>query len=352
MIRNLLIGVLLSALFLWLAFRDVDLGHVKATVLAARWEMLALSLVPTLASFAVRAWRWRYLLITVKPVPFRPLFSSMMIGFMANNVFPARLGEVLRAYTIGRRAGISRSAAMASIVVERVFDTLVLLLLFGIARVTHRLPDPVRVWGSYLVWVSIPISILLVALQLWPDWTLRILRRLAPGSLRPRVESIGRNFLEGLGVLRRGDALLAAALTSLLMWAALVVVVGLCFAALAPLGLTVPPAAAFVVLVTMAIGTMIPSAPGFVGTLQYAGTVALLPYGVSREVALAFTILYHVSQWVPTSLIGLWYFLREQLRFSELPSFGGRPAGTAQVSGNPDREPIERDGGRSARSSE
>lgn len=326
--KNVILGALLSIFFLWLAFRHARFEEVSRALRGARYDLLLLTFVPTMASFALRAARWRILLEAVKPIPFLPLFRSTMIGFMGNNLFPARLGEVLRAYSIGRSANVSRSAAFGSIVVERIFDIAVLLLLFGIVLETHRAPEVVRIWGRMLLFATAPVFGGLLLLYLRGEAVLAWLERRLPQRFGERGVHIARNFRDGLSVFGRPGALLRAAFVSLAMWGGLIVVVHLCFGCLEPVGLRVPPAAALVAVVTMAIGTMIPSAPGFVGTLQYSGTVALLPYGVDPSLALSFTVLYHVSQWIPTTLVGMGYFFQEHLSLRDLSAIS--PSGSAR----------------------
>jgi len=326
---KLLIGTLLSAFFLWLAFRNAQRGEVLAALQRVRLDLLLATVVLTMAAYFLRAWRWRFLLLTVRPIGMRPLWNATMIGFMGNNLFPARLGELWRAYLVGRSAGISRSSALASIVIERLFDTFVLLGLFALVLASHRLPEAVRGWGGYLVAVSAPIYALLVLLKVRPGIFLRLVERFAPERLRTRALEITRNFRDGLGVLGHPRAMLAALLLSVAMWASLIGVVVLCFGAL---DLDLPAEAGVVVLVVMAIGTMVPSAPGFVGTLQYAGTLALKPYGVDPSIALTFTLIYHASQWIPTTAVGLLCFALEQVSLKEVPGISSsRPAETGSI---------------------
>ena len=319
---KLLIGSLLSVFFLWLAFRNAHLEEVLKALATVRVDLVLLTVLFTLAAYFLRAWRWHFLLLRVKRIGIKPLWNATMIGFMGNNLFPARLGELWRAYLVGKSAGISRSSALASIVIERLFDTFVLLCLFGGVLASHRLPEKVRGWGLYLIWVSAPIYALLILLRLRPSLFYGAVERFAPKRLRPRAKEIVQNFREGLGVLGHPSAMLWSLVLSAAMWGALVAVVALCFASLR---LELPTEAGVVVLVVMAIGTMVPSAPGFVGTLQYAGTLALKPYGVDPSLALTFTLVYHASQWVPTTLVGMLCFAGQHLSLKEVP--GISPSG-------------------------
>ncbi len=312
---KLLVGSLLSVLFLFLAFRGARLDDVAHALADAEYIWIIPVLVLTVLAFALRAWRWRLLLEPVKRIGFLPLFSSTMIGFMGNNLLPARLGELMRAHSLGRSSDVSRSAALATIVVERIFDIIVLLIVFGLILLSSSVEGEIRAWGLLLFVLAIPVLALLMAFRRWPGPVTRLALAAAPGRLRPTVGRMADNFREGLAVFSRAGLLLRALLFSLAMWACFVLVVELCFRGL---GLDLPRGAALVVLVVMAIGTMVPSAPGYIGTLQYAGTLALLQYGVERSVGLSFTFLYHASQWFPVTAIGLFFFARENLSLRAL----------------------------------
>jgi len=138
-----------------------------------------------------------------------------------------------------------------------------------------------------------------------------------PARIRGRVRQVAENFHVGLGVLGDGRALLLAAFLSVPMWACLVGVVVCAFRAVS---LELPADAGVITLVIMAIGTMVPSAPGFIGTLQYAGTLALTQYDVDPSRALSFTLLYHASQWFPVTALGLVFFLKQHLGLDQLRS--------------------------------
>ncbi len=314
--RKLLPGLLLSALFLWLAFRSADLQTIAEELMGARYVFMIPAVALTMLSFAARALRWRYLIAAEPRLPFAPLFSSIMIGFMANNLLPARLGELLRANSLGSTTHVSRSGALASIVVERVFDAFILLGMFGVIVVFRGLPEDIQAWGWILLAISISALGLLAAYEAAPGPIMRLLERILPRRLAPVVMRVAANFHGGLTVIRKPMNLIKALACSLGVWASLVWVVVSCLNAVSIH--TVPLHGVVVVLVIMAIGTMIPSAPGFIGTLQYAGVLALSQFGVERDLALSFTVLYHLSQWLPVNCVGIVFFMREQISLRKL----------------------------------
>lgn len=327
MIWKLIVGLGLSAFFLWLALRSAEIDQVWAAVRSADYVWMIPMLLFTLVSFFIRALRWRYLLTTVGRIAIGPLVRATFIGFMGNNVLPARLGEFMRVYAIGDSAGVSRSAALASIVIERLLDVAVLLLLFAVVLMTGRLPEEVHHWGRYLLLGFVPVLALVVLFFAHSERFIDFIRRFSPDRFRDRLIYIAQNFRNGLGVLREGKVLAIAFLLSLPMWGALVLTVSCAFVAL---DLHLPVDAGAITLVIMAIGTMIPSAPGFIGTLQYAGTLALRLYDVDPSAAFSVTLLYHAIQWFPITLIGLVFFWQQHMSIRAVRGLDGG-----------DKEPIE-----------
>ena len=315
MIWKLLAGLVLSAFFLWLALKDAQLSEVWGAVQAADYTWMVPMVLLTLVSFLLRTWRWQVLLASAQRVKFWPLLSSTFIGFMGNNVLPARLGELLRVQAIRTAAGVSRSAALGSLVMERILDISMLLVFFLVVLVAGKLPPEVKSWGIYLVVVLVPVLAAVIVFRFQPKPFLRILEKVAPGRLRPRLLAMASNFHVGLGALENGRELGLAAFLSVPMWATLVGVVVCGFRALS---LDLTTEAGVITLVIMAVGTMVPSAPGFIGTLQYAGTLALTQYDVDPSVALSFTLLYHASQWFPVTAVGLVFFLQQHLSLDQL----------------------------------
>jgi uncharacterized protein (TIRG00374 family) len=309
---------------------------------SARYWIMIPVIALTMMAYLIRSWRWRYLLYGVKPIRLGPLWASVMIGFMGNNLLPARLGELLRAHSLGRSAGVSRSACLASIVVERFLDIFVLLIVFGVILLLRGLPPDIRSWGAILLALAGPLLLLFVLFELRPGPFLALADRVLPARLRPTVRQAAMNFREGLASLRRPVPLLWAVCFSFLMWACLVAVVLL---TLQTLSLRLPIDASIVVLVIMAIGTMIPAAPGYIGTLQYAGTLALLQYGVEKSTALSFTLVYHAGQWFPVTAVGIVYFMRENLSLKRLGEIPDSRRGAELPIGNPSSRSSPGEGG-------
>ncbi len=313
---TILLGILVSALFLYFAVRGARVGEMLAALGRANYWYMIPCVLFTLSAFWVRALRWRYLLYSMRKIPQRVVFSATMIGFMANNVLPARLGELVRAHVVGKRAEISRGAALTSILIERIFDLFTLLALFAVVAWISEFPGGLDRVALIVFFLGLVTLLFLLLWHRYPDRFLSVILRTIPGRYRDRGDRLARKFHGGLGVFSRGSHLILVGILSLLMWGMILIVVWLSIAALS---IDVPqPEASMVALVGIALVTMVPSAPGFIGTLQGGGTAALLVFGVPKELGLAFTIVFHATQWIPVNVVGLVYLLREGLSLGQL----------------------------------
>lgn len=307
-----------SGIFLYLAFRRVDVLTVGHTLRQAKYGWLFPATALTFLSFYLRAHRWRYLLESIKWITLSSSFSATMIGFMANNLLPARLGEFVRAYVIGRREAISRSASFATIVVERLFDgfTLVLCLVAPLPLISA--PRWIKVGGATAFGVYVVALGMLLFLKTRTDVATKgvevVLRRL-PGGLSDTLKGVLSGFTEGLATLSKGPHLGRIVSLSLLVWIAATLAIYCVFEAFA---LNLPIYAAFLLQGILALGVMIPSSPGYVGTIQLGCVMGLALFGVSKDVALSLSLVFHISQFVPITLIGLFYLWREHWSLAEL----------------------------------
>lgn len=318
------LGVGVSLALLWFAFRGVDLRELGRSL----QEIRAPWLLAVLASIGLRFWltavRWQVLLRPVQRIGLHRLFGVTLIGFMANNVLPARMGEFVRAYALGRVETLSAPLAFATIVLERVFDGFTLLA-FLVGGLFFLRPEPWLVWSAAAS-LCLYLGVLVVLFSLRHDWGRPLIAR-ALGWLPARVASpAGRllgSFRLGLDVLGDGRALLAASGLSLAIW--LVNVLGL-EAMFRALSLALPAHAAFLVLAIVAVALVLPSTPGYVGPFQAATVVALALFAVPKTTALSLSIVYHAVNYVPITVAGLVYLWAMNLTLGELRTAGERAA--------------------------
>ncbi len=324
--KHYLIGGAVSLGAGYLFYRMVDWGQmVQALAHMDPWYLLP-CLVLYLMSYAARAVRWHYLMRPVARVPFMPLFSAVMIGFLGNNLLPAHLGEVVRAVVLGRSQGVSKSAVFATIVMERIWDGFTVLFLLMVVLIFMDLPSG-RVAGSPITvehlrlggwWGLALFGGLMLAMQAF-RWQRRRALNVCAFCLRPLPERISGKllgtidaFADGLATARAGD-LAWVALWSLGVWLCL----GLWAWSLFPaFGLKLGPMAGILMEVMVALALLIPTAPGFIGTFQAAATAMLLLMGAGAGVAGSYAMMLWLVHFVSTSLMGIWFLWREGLGFS------------------------------------
>ncbi len=319
------LGVVISLIFLYLALRGLHLDELGAALRQAQYLWLLPGIAVYFLGVWARAWRWHYLLRPVRSVPTPAMFPIVAIGYMGNNVYPARAGEVLRAVVLKRRYGVAISASLATIIVERVYDGVVML-----AFVFVNLPELARLtadsgfvgniqtlalWGTGL-FISALALFLLAAMFPHPAEAMvaRLVQRLVPLRLRARVLGLSRRFLGGLEALRSPREAIMVFVTSVVIW--LLETAKYWFVMHA-----FPFQVSFFALMLMNgivnLATTIPSAPGYVGTFDAPGIAVLVAYGVTRAVAAGYTLVLHVALWLPITALGAYYLLREGIRWGE-----------------------------------
>lgn len=305
--RRTIVGIAFSALFLFFALRGVDRSGVGEALSRADYRVLPVVFALMLVSLFLRALRWRFLFRPDYDIGLPRLFSASAIGMMANNILPARLGELVRAWVIGSRERISKSTSLATIVVERIFDGFTVLFFLGALVVwrSGEVPDALRV----LALAAAAIFVAALALLLLIHSRRGVALAAAKALSRPLPERAGRRltglvdaFVGGLAVLRSPADVVAASILSLCVWIPNVAAI---YFVLLSFGLGLPPHASVVVFVIVTLGIMIPSAPGFVGTIQYGFILALGLFGVSESLALSVSIVYHAGVYIPLTAAGL-----------------------------------------------
>jgi len=304
--RRLWLGLAITALALWFAFRDiswVELGQQLAR--ANWWLLLGASLPAYLWAVQLRAQRWRVLARGVTDVPVGAAFRATAIGFMLNNLLPLRIGELVRVWWLAREVGSSVPALLGTWMLERVIDAVFLLGLasFVVGGEVGR--------GVLLAAAAGPLAATL-ALRRWPGPALRVLRRMAGLVLAParadRLTGIAGAVAKGLASLRGGRDFAHVLGLTFLLWGVAVVIPF--WAALASLGIDLGGwlgslRGAFLILVYVAAAVALPAAPGFFGPYHAACRYALTPLGVPKELALALGTLAHAVFWIGTTAIGL-----------------------------------------------
>jgi glycosyltransferase 2 family protein len=305
-------GIFISVVSIYLAFRKIDLTLLWRDISGCSIKYLMLAVLCNLFQMVVRAWRWKILLDPIKKTKYSNRLLAVLIGFAANCVLPARLGEFIRADNLGQREGISRSSTFATIVIERLADgfTLLLILLIGVQLAVlpaemSSVSAGLKSAGIVLFVSYILIILFLVGFRLNPRLYFAVLDKclfFLPFKARTRIAGIVQKFGMGLMPLNGFYSWIMLVFYSLLLWSVSLYQIQLIERSI---GISLPFIAAFIVLCMASFGVMIPSAPGYIGAFHLAVQYGFMFFGVSREQGLSAAILYHASFFFPTILVGL-----------------------------------------------
>ncbi len=328
------LGAAISALFIIYALRGLDLWHVWADIQSANFWWIIPGVLAYFVGVWFRAWRWHYLLRPIKPIPVANIWPITVIGYMGNNVYPFRAGEVLRAYILRRKEGVSMSASIATILVERIFDGLVMLLfVFIVLPIVPGLPDWLRqvVILASLAFFGALIVFLVMAAHPATSRTIYhwAILRFVPLPLQSKALGLADRFMEGLSSLTSWRDILMVFFTSIIIW--LLETVKYWFVMFA-FDFTVSFFALMLMNGVVNLATTLPSAPGYIGTFDGPGIEVLKVFGVNPTVAAAYTLVLHAALWLPITALGLYYMVVESLTWRDFSQ--------AVTTGQQAKEPI------------
>ncbi len=313
------LGVAFSVIFVSLALPGLKLDEVWTDLRAANYWWLLPGVAVYFIGVGVRTWRWHYLLKPLKEVSVPRLFPVVVIGYMGNNVYPARAGELLRAYVLKRNEGVSVSASLATVIVERIFDGLVMLLFVFVGLpLAPFLTDSLRatvIIGSLAFFGALIVFLIMAAR---PVLAARIynplIDRLVPARFREPLRGFIDRFMTGLAALRDLRHIVMVFFTSILIW--LLETVKYWFVMHA-FNFEVSFFALMLMNGVVNLATTLPAAPGYIGTFDTPGIAVLVAFGVVAERATAYTLVLHAALWLPITLLGFYYMARESVRWSD-----------------------------------
>ena len=324
---QLYLGIGISVIFVWMALNGLDLKGVWEVIKSANYIWLLPSVGVYFIGVWVRTWRWDYLLRPLKKIPVKNLFPVVVIGYMGNNVYPFRAGELLRSYVLYRREGVKISASLATVVIERVFDGLVMLVFVFCALPFAPLPENADWLKTTVIWASVAFFgalIVFFGLAARPHLAYQLAETVFgrfPKRYGQPLLNFTSHFLAGLESLRTFQNVLMIFFTSILIW--LLETVKYWFVMWAFIGKDETngfPVSFFALMLMNGIvnlATTLPSAPGYVGTFDVPGIRVLTLYKVLPSIAAAYTLVLHVALWLPITVLGGYYMLREGLGWAD-----------------------------------
>jgi uncharacterized protein (TIRG00374 family) len=319
------LGIGVSVALLAWALRGVSATAVLHHIAAARPGPLAGAVIVATLSFPLRLLRWRLLLRDERGAPYRsaPLWHAIALGFMANNLLPLRAGEVIRSFTAARLTQARFTTVISSVAVERIFDALTVVALLAFALLTSELPSTVTVAGTSVTqlaraagvasMVALLLAVMVVSAPLAAE---RLIRRLLPSArLANRLVDLIEGIRQGLAVLRSPPRLAGVILWSLVIWLVNALAFYLGFAAFE---IPVSYAGALLMQGLLVLGISVPSTPGFFGPFEAVIVAVLALYGVPGSLAFSYALAFHITTFVPITLLGLWSLTRTPEGFSLL----------------------------------
>ena len=269
--------------------------------------------------FWLKAVRWRLLLQPLREFRTQEVVPPLMIGFMGNNVLPAHLGELIRVFVLAREFSLSKTAVFSSVVLERILDMAVILaFLVTSLLLVQRLPTWVKVGSLSMAVFTLCAILLLTAYVLWSQRFIGAARRafaFLPPDVGEKLTEVMESVARGLASMRNAKLAFWIVLTSILQW---VVMGGMVYVSLWSFGLRLTPLASFVTVGVSALGVTVPSTPGFFGVIQLCFWVSLQLFEVEQADAFASSVYYHLSQYVPVTLVGLYYLSRRGLHLGQI----------------------------------
>jgi glycosyltransferase 2 family protein len=322
--RNLYVGlgIAISIVLLVLLFKDIEWRQLGKALSGANYWWIIPNIVLIILTMYLRAYRWHFMVLPIKKIAFPKLLAATCIGFMANNVLPLRLGEFVRAYSLSTQdKGITKSASLATIFVERmIFDLVALLLILGsVLAFASFTPDEAMKNGVLITVAVAFVGIAFITfLALRPEKVGTIMSRylkFLPAKGRSVVKDVIVRFSFGLKFLSNPATVFSVTMQTILIW----LILGYSnYFVLRAFGFDLPIDACFVLLVVVSISILVPSSPGFVGVYHYGAVWSLEYYGIPREDALSFAIVLHATQYFVVTAMGFYYLRKEHLSLKKL----------------------------------
>lgn len=329
--KRVWLGLLITLFFLVLLLRQVELPRLGEVFSQANWTFLLPAVPLYFAGVWFRALRWEQLLAPLRPVDAAQLFPNVVIGYMANDLLPVRMGELVRAYLLGARQGLSKASILGTIALERLSDGLVLLAFMALIALFIPLGgwlEQVLKLMSLLFLGALAGLLLVLKRREGSIWLLRLLVRSLPDRLGRPAAGIAESFLQGMAALYRPGRLAVVALYAVLAW---VCEAGVFYFVGLALDLTSPLYLYFLAMAVANLATTLPSSQAGIGPFEYFCAQTFLVFGTEPSLAAAYAVLIHWVLILPVTFLGLAYLWSEQLSLAQVV----RASGLASVA--PDR---------------
>lgn len=323
------LGIGVSIFFMGLLLRKIDFQKLAAAMQTMDYRFLVPVVLFTFASYFLRAVRWKFLLISEKNISLKSLYPATIIGYMANNLLPARLGEFVRAYVLAQREGLETPAVFASLVIDRLFDGFTVILMLLVTLFALRLPQgmadaetALKVGGmvTFLLYCAVIIFLFLLKRQTMKTLAfVKLILKPFPLRFSDRLIPLLGSFIAGIRMSSRGGHIAAILITSVLIWTFAVLPVDMILQAF---GIHLPITASMFIMVLLVFAVMVPASPGFIGTYHYACFKGLSAFGIAESTSISIALVIHGSAFFPVIIAGFYHLWSEKLSLSAVRKAG------------------------------
>ncbi len=316
--KKMIAGLALGALLVWLSLRGIEFQGLIDGFRTIRRGYILPALAVLLLMQILRSIRWGIILRPIAKVDQLSLFSVTSVGFLAITAFPARLGELARPYLITKKSPVPMSSALGTVFVERVLDSLTVLIIAVIALFFTPLPTWLIRSSTLLLLATVILSAMMILMIVRRETTLRVLAPLIariPERYAERLHRLIDHFIAGFRIMVDPILLLWATFLSIVIWLIDVLAIYLLFLAF---NLELSVTAAVVLMIVLIIGIAIPTGPGFIGNWHYFCVLGLGLFGIPKTDALTFAIVYHAISIGLIILLGLLFLPFNRFSFSDL----------------------------------
>lgn len=319
--RRLLVvlGLVVSAIFLFLAFRGLHPEAFIGSLSDVDPLLLIVGAVVYFAAVTVIALRWQFLLRAVQFIPLRQLAGIVAIGYMGNNVYPLRAGEALRIFLLKRNHDVAVAKATTTVVVERAFDGLVMLTFILVSLLFVDVQsDAINTVANVATPIFVTAMLVFFVLAAHPNLLRRLVKlfeRILPEPVARVLDSLSEDVLAGLEGLRSPVHLAGAAISSFVTWGIEASVYWLVMFAF---GLEQTYPLALLVVGTVNLAGLLPASPGQVGVYEFFASSVMMAAGIQQDTALAYAIVVHIVIWLPVTVVGFILLARQGLGWSAI----------------------------------
>lgn len=305
-----LLAALTAALLVY-ALWGVDFAELDRLLTGARYAYAIPYLLALVMFYFLKAWRWRMIMAPLGRYTIAQVTPAMMVGFAANNVLPAHLGELIRTVLFARRYEQPVSAVLTSQVLERILDVVAIVALFLLAVPwIDTAPEAIRLSVWLVSGATLAVTLLIAALLAAPEAVFKLWRSLSAKlteNIQRRGASVLASVLHALSSVQSPARLLALILNSTVQWGFMAFGMWLSMGAF---DVWLDAGVVIVLLTTVVVAVTIPSAPGYVGAIQAAFVFALSPFGIDAASAFAGSVFFLVGHWIPVTALGALLALR------------------------------------------